>query len=236
MDIWILLSWKTSLHQRAWAFDACPHCQGLEPIRVEEKVWTFSVWFVPLIKDSRGYIGRCDVCQRPVCVGAPSRSVRLEEWSPQLGLVPLLKRLGYTGKIKLRNAPVDERLRSLLRAAEDATRLNGMDTTFGMTTGAIFGLPVGIGLGLLVAQLNHAKDPFKFGFVGAIAGIVIGLAIGGFLQWFLRRPVLAAKIIGAPVANYKLNLDRLVELSRDCSSSVQQAVLDLRDERDLGGA
>ena len=48
----------------------------------------------------------------------------------------------------------------------------------GMTSGAIFGMPVGIGLGLVVAQLNHAKDPFKFGFAGALAGIVIGLTIG----------------------------------------------------------
>lgn len=239
MDVWILMSWKTSLKQRAWTIENCPYCQGLEPTRVEERVWTFSVYFIPLIRENRGWIGRCDFCERPIKPDAPPTSVPLDDWSPKLGLAPLLRRLGYTGKVVVRNAPLDERWKSLLKAAHDATGLNSMDTTFGMTSGAVYGIVLGALIGYVLWQFGlfpASKDSFRFVFLGAIAGLVLGVISGAALQWLLGRVPLAARIIGTACANYKVDLNRLAELSQNYSWTVQQAVREVRDEQSLGNA
>ncbi len=233
MDIFVLVSWKTELHQRAWAVEDCPFCQGLEPARVEERVWTFSVYLVPLIRANKGWIARCNFCERPIKETAPAPSVPLEKWSPADGLAPLFRQLGYKGKVVLRRGTVDDRLRSMLRTAHDATSLNQMDVTFGMSTGAIFGAILGGLLGYLSFQLRlfpGATDGFKFAFLGVLVGLVVGLVIGSVTQWLLRRVSMATQIIAPACANNKINMNRLVELSSEFNGSVQQAVLDVRDE------
>ncbi len=110
---------------------------------------------------------------------------------------------------------------------------NQMDVTFGMSTGAIFGAILGGLLGYLSFQLRlfpGATDGFKFAFLGVLVGLVVGLVIGSVTQWLLRRVSMATQIIAPACTNNKINMNRLVELSSEFNGSVQQAVLDVRDE------
>jgi hypothetical protein len=227
--------WETVLKQRGWSVADCAHCQGLEAVRVEEKLFVLSIYLFPIFQDSKGWVGRCDFCGRPVEASTTSQSIGLDEWSPQQRLAPLLRKLGFTGKVRVRRAPVDERLKSFLAATQDATLIKNLNVLLGRGIGFLIGVVLAIPLALVLAywvRISEDSVGFFVSFSCVVVG-VIGAIAGGIIHAMLKRVREAKYIIKRNCIDYDVDIQRLSELSLDYNHVVQRAVAEVHAERDM---
>jgi hypothetical protein len=232
MDIFVVFSWKTVGHHRAWSVAECRHCQGLEPVRVEERIFTFSLYWIPVVRESKGLVGRCDFCSRAVEVTTTSKSIHLDDWSPPQGLALLMRKLGFTGKVTVRRAPVDERLRSLLDVTQQTTSLWNAQVLSGILIGLCVGVAMGIAVGKLLyaANVRLGTDQLGMVMISCFVCAWLGAMGGAIIQWMINRVTVAKKIVERAFQAYGIDLARLEELSLEYNHIVQRAVTAAREE------
>ena len=118
-----------------------------------------------------GKTGRCDFCERPINTLITPKEIPLYEWSPATGLDVLVGQLVPSGDVRLPQKNSDARMHSLLGAAKDASSINNVDITFGITTGVLIGAIVSIPVGMYLFDNGIVRTRLdKMGLV--LVGIV----------------------------------------------------------------
>jgi hypothetical protein len=228
MDITVFISWGNKLYHRGWDVAFCPHCRGLEAMRVEEIIWRFAVYGFPLVRESKGHIERCCLCDRLAQAYFFEPTVRPSDWTPADGFTRLLRALGHQGKVVRRKEPIELRNRSLLDATRDATTMSNMSVLPGLLVGVLLGLLLGCVLSLLAFEWQVIKlgpDRFGAGFIGLLIGAFVGAIIGSCGYWWLRRDSVATRLIRQACQFHQVNPDALVALAPEYPKHVHQAVL-----------
>jgi hypothetical protein len=243
MDISILISWKTTYEQVAWSAGHCAFCQQLEAVRIENAVEVVSVWFIPVSRHVKGKAGRCDFCERPVNRVIAAQAIALDEWSPSNDLTRLFRRLAPQTGIQLPDKNADGRLHSLLAAARDASSINNLDITFGVTTGGLLGFVTCLLAGIYLFDHGVIRTEMdKMGFVAALVlpGIVVGAIIGAVVHALFKRGRVAFRKINAACRSYGIDTRKLDMLSHSYGRIVRRATRAARDAASyaemIGGA
>lgn len=231
MDITVLISWGNKLHHRGWDIGFCPFCRGLEVMRVEEIVWRFAVYGVPIVRESKGHLQRCELCARPAQPYFFPPAVGPNDWSPADGFTRLLRQRGHRGKVVRRKERLELRNRSLLTAACDAITMSNMSVMPGLLVGLILGLLLGCGLGVVLLEteiLRLAKDAVGAAIIGALSGALVGATAGACGYWWLRRHAVARTFIRRACDFHQMDPDALAMISAEYSPHVHQAVIEVQ--------
>ncbi len=232
MDVSVLVSWKTTYRQVAWSVGDCLFCKQLEAVRIEDDIQVVSIWFIPIVQQVTGQSRRCDFCERPIDHHIGVKELPLPEWSPAKGLDALVGELIPSGELQLPDKNSDRRLHSLLGAAADASSINNVDITFGITTGILLGIAVCLPLGIYLFDSGSVKtqlDRLGFAFASILTGIGGGAVIGAIVHAIFKRGKVAFRKIHAACENYALDIDKLEELSQGYGGKIRRAVRAVRE-------
>jgi hypothetical protein len=231
MNVTILLMWATRFRPSAWSAARCPHCASFEAARIEDAIRVFSIWFIPITKDPIGKVARCDLCERFLEGLAAPGTIPLASWSPSDGLPILFDKLG----VDPRGAPAssqETRLNSLIQSTEEATSINKLDISFGLTTGLIVGIALGVVLGIAFYewQILPVRDQTRAAMLGTLLGAVIGAVCGAVISVGFKRKRVAMEKLRSASTKYRLDLSQLETLAQRYSPRVRSAAKALRDD------
>jgi hypothetical protein len=226
----ITITWETEYRPSGWSFGYCESCQQEGAVRLEDMVEVCYLWglFRMDEKPLDDTIARCDFCHRRVKSVRDYEGIDLDEWSGLEGVPALLAKLGVEAINALPKTTSDERLLSLLSSVQKASSLHKVDLSpIGVVVGAVAGLLAAIPAGIwLYEEQNVRIGRGETGTVMAMCmlGLVVGMILGATVETLLRRDSRPFSMIAETHAKYRLDLDRLEELSQSCSRRVRKAV------------
>lgn len=226
MDVSFLVSWKTVPRQVAWTIGRCSHCQGFEAIRIEDSVLVVSVNFLPIVRSRTGkQTASCDFCERPVELPVAMNRIDADSWAPSEGMESLAAKLGMNWQALPTERRPEIRLGSLLSAAQEASTLDRLDISMGLTTGLLVG---GIAGGLIgyyiVPPRAWGMDDIGRVFAGIFAGLALGATIGASLLALIRRKSVPLHRLRRACRDYRLDPASLLPLAGDSPHRVRSAV------------
>jgi hypothetical protein len=227
MDVSVVITERTKYQHIAWSAGWCSNCGQLEAVRIENAIQVISFYFIPFYRHAVGTVGRCDFCERPIDSVISTVQASLAEWHPQKGLGLLLRQIAPSAQVELPANNAEHRLRSLLASTQRAASINGMDITFGVTTGLIIGPLLTIPLGIYVFDVGLIEthlDRLGVIFLSLFGGLALGAPGGALLQFGLLRRRVAKRKIRDAYSKYKIDLRKLNDLSRDYGRLVRWAV------------
>ncbi|HTU17969.1 MAG TPA: hypothetical protein VMG10_07890 [Gemmataceae bacterium] len=210
-----------------WSWGYCESCQQYGPIRLKHFLDVLYFYFVVPLCKRKGQSARCDFCRRSVERVVDPIGINLADWSPKEGLLSLLTKLGLPIPISLPRMCSDERLHSLLSSIDESSSLARVTLRpRGILAGLVIGALAPVSLALLhdnkLVQLPRGKGELVI--LLSLAGIPVGLLLGGLIEFFLQRDRSAVRRIKEACEDYQLDLYRLEELSHIYSQTVQIAV------------
>lgn len=231
MDISFLISWKTVPHPVAWTIGRCPYCHGLEAIRIEDSVIVVSVNFLPIIRSPTGkQTASCGFCERAVDLPVALNRIDIASWEPHDGIDALATKLGMNGRAMSMDRNHETRMRSLLSAVEEASTLDRLDISFGLTTGLLLGgVAGGVAGYYIVPPRLWGMDDVGRVFAGIFAGLVLGAIIGASFLTILRRRSVPFSTLRKVCRDYQLDPASLLALAGDSPRRVQSALRRIRD-------
>lgn len=223
----IHLSWHRKQECLHWTWGYCESCQQYGPVRLKNFVDVLRVYFIIPLYERSGQTARCDFCRRYIEMIVEPIGVNLADWSPKEGLLSLLAKLELPIPISLPRMCSDERLHSLLSSIDESSSLARVTLRpCGILAGLVIGALAPVSLALLhdnkLVQLPRGKGELVM--LLSLAGIPVGLLLGGLIEFFLQRDRSAVRRIKEACEDYQLDLYRLEELSHTYSQTVQIAV------------
>jgi hypothetical protein len=209
-----------------WSMFRCPYCDGIEVMQVQEIFEVFKIMFVSTGRRSKGYIGRCDLCER--LVTTPMEMKVTEQWNRHDGFKKLVERIfpERVNSSSIRNEKA--RMVSLLESLKNMkimTRMHGNNLS--LLLGGLFGGAAGAFCGYVLYKLGvniWDMDLGGFMVMTALVGFAAGAVIAGAAWNTIRRKKLAMSRIRKACKYYDIGIESLREASVLYPAYVRSAV------------
>ena len=226
----ILIRWTYKYRQTGWSIGFCSSCKQPGPARVDDVIEVVSINLLPISRSIIGKIQRCDFCERPVDSVATKRSVDVGEWSHDQGQTALAELVAPAWKGKVSARASQQRLISLLSAAQARSTMNNVDVVPGLTVGLLVGIAIAV---FAVMKMASAREPQPAGVAPPVrvqealwilGPPLIGLILGGFVNVLHAARRIPLQMIEAACRGYEVDYRELRELAPHYAARVRRAV------------
>ncbi|HJT32384.1 MAG TPA: hypothetical protein VJ783_10105 [Pirellulales bacterium] len=154
----------------------------------------------------------------------------IASWEPREGIEGLATRLEMNWHALPTERNPETRLRSLLSAVTEASSMDRLDISFGLTTGLLLGGVAGglIGYYIVPPRLWGMDDIGRV-FAGIFAGLTIGAIVGASLLAIIRRRSVPFRRLRKVCRDYRLDPAVLLALAGDSPRRIRSVLRRIHD-------